>query len=214
MIGRGMIRKRIVSGFLFAVCQFSGLAIAGSLPLEPGVENTPANSYITAVKIELSKAAEKPMSLEDATRLMRQEPSGLFKDDIGNASKAANDVACARSMQRFSGRAKAMVYTEEFWRRLTAGKTREMIQHSSAQGNADLIFVQFYERYLNEYALAWGLRDRDSKLYDVCTSYGVGDATTCLKGLLVLGTVRSGCGITIADQMFVYLLQPLPDAEK
>jgi hypothetical protein len=78
-----------------------------------------------------------------------------------------------------------------FWEEIDGGKTERLIRHAKVGADASLLFTEFYEKYLNEYAISWGMRHDNSPLYAACKSYGVDSVTPCLQVLLVFEAARS-----------------------
>lgn len=114
----------------------------------------------------------------------------------------------------YSGRVRAMIFSETFWKEIGNGKTKALIDRSAdRRGWGDVMFAEFYEKYLNEFALAWGMREgTGGPVYEGCKTLGVEDATSCLKALLAFGSgPMEKCSLTLSDEMFAYLPQAIHD---
>jgi len=182
-----------------------------ALPLELSVMDTADAKAIVDLKTRLSSNQFVPDSIVRAGKQMLGAVRGDFRHDIATAAVAAAKAACSDELGHYSGRLRAMAFSERFWNTLDHGKTYQSIRHHVQSGeNADLLFTEFQGKYLNEFATAWGMRTEHSALTNACLDYGVDDVSTCLKAILVVGAAPPACNIELADHMFVYLPQPSP----
>jgi len=206
----------MISRFLFApLWVWQTLAMASDmrpLPVEPTVMDTPIRAYIDQLKKDLDSSKRVPQTLEEGAFQIADVSRSPFKEDIDSAAAKSAEVACGKTGRSFSGRIQAAIFTETFWKSLEHGKISHLIQGAKLEADTNLLFAEFLEKYLNEFAIAWAMRERDNRLYLACKSYGIDGVTPCLQVLLVLGASRpTKCHIALVDEMFIYLPEPQPD---
>ncbi len=127
------------------------------------------------------------------------------------AAKKAGQVACTPKLASFSGRVRALIFSEQFGEELYQGQIKKLVNQHTGGLDAETLFAEFYEKYLNEYALAWSMRNSESDLRQQCKAYDVDDVTSCLKALLVFGSAQTTtCKIGLSDEMLFVRTQPIP----
>ncbi len=180
---------------------------SGASNLEISYRDTLLAGDVAEARRLVDREKAPPVSVADASSAMEK----LLPGRIHLRGEQASLVARQRiaTFDGISSRARAMIFGEFFWEAFRASLA-DAIAHEVQEDLRPMVVAGFYESLLNEYAVAWEMREGDGgALRQDCLSYGMESVEPCLKVMFVHAFARRAeVDIELAAVAFAYLPQP------